>query len=68
MSNQQNDIIQETAYEAQCEDMRMWAVENQLEELLRENTARKIETKALTQAHKLLSLRLDRMLEAIQQQ
>ena len=68
MSNKQNDIIQETAYEADCEDMRMWAVENQLEELLRENTARKIETKALTQAHKLLSLRLDRILEAIQQQ
>ncbi len=70
MSNEQNDTIRETAYEAgreyeaQCEDMRIYAVEQQLQELRLELTAQKIANKALLQAHKILSGRLDRIVGA----
>lgn len=59
MSNKQNDHFYETAYEAQCEDMRIYAVEQQLQGLRLELTAQKIANKALTQAHIILSGRLD---------
>ena len=72
MSNKQNDIIQETAYEAQCEDMRMWAVEQQISDLIknmREDrlklTAERIRGLAQQKTIGLLSKRLDGVLGAI---
>lgn len=72
MSNKQNDIIRETAFDAHCEDMRMWAIEQQLEKLMNDMaddrlklTAVRIQNLALIQAHKVLSGRLDKILGAI---
>ena len=72
MSNKQNDIILETAYEAQCGDMRMWAVEEELERLNKDMNKLRLQVMAerirgLAQQKKidLLSERLDNVLGAI---
>ena len=72
MSNKQNDIILEAAYEAQCEDMRMRAVEEELERLNKDMNKLRLQVMAerirgLAQQKKidLLSERLDNVLGAI---
>ncbi len=72
MSNKQNDEIRETAYEAQCEDMLDWAVQNQIDDLRKDMhqdrlkaTADRIRTKLQQKTIDLMSKRLDEQLKTM---
>ena len=72
MSNKQNEIIRETAYDADCEDMAMWALANQIEMIFRDMqkdrlkmTAQKIELKAQQRTIDLMSERIDKIMEVV---
>lgn len=76
MSNKENDIIRETAYEAEyerdCDDMAMWALANQIETLRKDMqkdrlqlTAQKLRAKLQQKTIDLQSIRIDKILEAV---
>jgi hypothetical protein len=72
MSNKQNDIVGETAFEAHCEDMRMWAVEQEIERLYKAMakdrlalTAERIRGLAQEKTIEVMNQRLDGIVGAI---
>ncbi len=72
MSNKQNDHFNETAYDAQCEDMLDWAVQNQIDDLRKDMhqdrlkaTAEKIRAKLQQKTIDLMSKRLDEQLKTM---